>query len=58
MQKFSKFIKISPSGMTKWNYFIQKEAYLNTSLLTKNTVFEHKSHFDTRKSAKMAADLP
>jgi hypothetical protein len=52
--EFRKFIKISPVGNTKWNQFIQEESHLklmakNTSLLTKNTTFEHKFHIDTSR---------
>jgi hypothetical protein len=32
--------------------FVSKLMAKNTSLLTKNTGFEHKFHFDTRKCAK------
>jgi hypothetical protein len=56
--EFRKFIKISPVSITKVKPFYSgriasKLMAKHTSLLTKNTAFEHKFHIDTRKWQKL-----
>jgi hypothetical protein len=53
--EFSKFSKISPVGIINPFYsgrIASKLMVKHTSLLTKNTTFEHEFHVDTRKWQK------